>query len=351
MISADNLALAIKSHSIEWLFFILVCSVLAGCGGSTEPVQLQGQAMGTTWHVTYLPESSNLSSAAAQGEMASLLERVEASMSTYRAESEISRFNRGLVGDWVQVSADFFRVLQAAIAVGEVSRGAYDVTVGPLVRRWGFGPGPQPQTLPSALEIKILQKMTGQHYLRLEAVPGRIMKTADVELDLSSVAKGYAVDLLAEYLASQGVNNYLVEVGGELRLAGNSPRGDAWRVAVEQPDGMDSGVAAALSLTDTAVATSGDYRNFFEREGRRYSHTIDPRTGFPVDHALVSVTVVHSSAMLADAWATSLSVLGPDEGMEVAQQAGLAVYFISRQANGFVASHTPGFAPLLGAAN
>ena len=167
---------------------------------------------------------------------------------------------------------------------------------------------------------------------------------------MSSLAKGYAVDRVAEWLSAQGIRRYMVEVGGEMRLSGLSGRGDPWRIAIEEPKTSERSIAITLSLTDMAIATSGDYRNYFEAEGRRYSHSIDPKTGYPVTHDLVSVTVVHQSCMMADAWATALTVLGAEKAMAVAQAQGLAVYFIRRLDDEFVHSHTPLFSAYLPAA-
>jgi len=239
-------------------------------------------------------------------------------MSTYRDDSEISRFNASAPGAWFTVSHSFYNVLSTALVVGRNSEGAYDVTVAPLVDLWGFGPGPAIDTPPSEAAIARLMERVGQDNLRLDGENLWVKKLTALSLDFSSLAKGYAVDVIANWLAQRGIDRFLVEVGGEMRMSGMSGRGDPWRIAIEQPDSSGRSVAAAVSLTDVAVATSGDYRNYFEVDGRRYSHSIDPRTGHPVAHDLVSVTVVHPSAMLADAWATALTVLGAEQGMAVA---------------------------------
>lgn len=303
--------------------------------------------MGTTWHVTYV----TLDNLPGEGEVLAgieaRLEEVNASMSTYREDSEISLVNAAPPDTWVGISAGFYRVLSTALDVGRSSEGAYDVTVGPLVNLWGFGPQPAPDAVPDPARVAALLQQVGQEKLRLDGEGVRVRKLADVSLDFSSLAKGYAVDQVALWLQEQGITRYLVEVGGEMRVAGLSGRGDPWRIAIEEPEIDARGVAAAIELSDRAIATSGDYRNFFELDGRRYSHSIDPRTGFPVAHELVSVTVVHPSAMVADAWATALIVLGPQRAAEVAESQGLAVYFIQRDGGGFAHSHTAGFARYL----
>ena len=344
MTSADK----ISSHFGRWLF-ILFClsSGLFGCSAGDDVSRLGGRTMGTSWAVSYLPGSDSPSNEHLQRGAAAVLVEINASMSTYRPKSEISRLNREEPGEWFEVSAGFFEVLQAALAMGTASDGAYDVTVGPLVDRWGFGPGHKLDNVPSDSEIQSLLTSVGQVKLQLDPSGPAVLKTANLSLDFSSIAKGYAVDRVAEYLKLQHVDNFLVEVGGELRLSGRSGRGDDWRIAIEQPDGGVQDVARTIALTDTAVATSGDYRNYFELNDKRYSHSIDPRTGHPIDHDLVSVTVIHPSAMMADGWATALAVLGSVRAMEVAQEQGLAVYFIRRDGDDFPSSHSEAFAKYL----
>lgn len=339
-----------KSHSPGWLFCVglLLALALAGCGPSGgEAVQLGGRTMGTTWSATYLPVDGGPAAEAVQAALQTRLDAVNASMSTYREDSEISGLNRAPVGEWFAVSEAFLAVLRAALDIGARSEGAYDVTVAPLVDLWGFGPGEGAGGVPSAAAIQALLPRVGQQYLEIDRDASRVRKTRPVSVDFSSIAKGYAVDELARYLRGQRIADFLVEVGGEMRLSGVSPRGDAWRIAVEQPTADARAPAVALRLGNAAVATSGDYRNFFEMDGRRYSHSIDPRSGYPVAHDLVSVTVVADTAMAADAWATALEVLGADDAMRVANAQALAVYFIRRQGDDFVASHSAAFAPYL----
>ena len=226
------------------------------------------------------------------------------------------------------LSGPLATVLEAAIAVAGHSRGAYDITVAPMVNLWGFGPGGG-ERVPTAADIAEQRAVSGMDALEFDVARSRLRMREARQLDLSSLAKGYAVDQLALWLESEGVTDYLVEIGGEIRVAGRSPRGGAWRLAIERPHPAGGEPMAALSLSRGAVATSGNYRNFFEVDGRRYSHQIDPRTGAPVTHSLVSVTVVADSALYADAWATALSVLGLAEAMEVAQQQRLAAYLVS----------------------
>lgn len=338
-----------RSHSPEWLFCWLaaalaVLAALTGCARAPETVKLAGATMGTTWHVTYVQGEQPVRPGEVQQAVQAQLDAVNQSMSTYRPDSEISRINAGPTGEPVALSDSFLDVLRVALDVGRRSGGAYDVTVGPLVNLWGFGPGEQVNEPPPAPAIQLAMQRVGQDRLALQGA--ELTRHVDAYLDFSSLAKGYAVDRVAQALASMGLGRFLVEVGGEMRLSGASPRGTPWRIAIERPDVGGRMVATGLDLTDIAIATSGDYRNFFEVDGRRYSHTIDPRTGYPVAHTVVSVTVLHEQAVYADAWATALSVLG-DQARAVALEQGLAVYFIHRVDGELVHSHTPAFAPYL----
>ncbi|MEZ5572323.1 MAG: FAD:protein FMN transferase [Halioglobus sp.] len=303
--------------------------------------------MGTSWHVSYIPADESPNEGRLRAGIEDQLEKVNRDMSTYREDSEIRQFSAAATDTWITPSADFYRVLTTALDVGTKSEGAYDITVAPLVDLWGFGPDGSISQPPSDQRINEIRARVGQRQLRVDAERRRVMKLRELSLDFSSLAKGYAVDQVAEWLRTQGVSRFVVEVGGEMRLSGLSGRGDPWRIAIERPESDDRAVAATMHLTDVAVATSGDYRNYFEANGHHYSHTIDPRTGYPVAHDLVSVTVVHPSCMLADAWATALTVLGADRAMAVAQEQGLAVYFIRRVDDGFVHSQTPSFSGYL----
>jgi FAD:protein FMN transferase len=330
-----------------WAVCLLALCLLASCTKEVAPEQLSGATMGTTWHLSYLDAPKDVTPENVQQGFADVLERINDSMSTYRQDSEISRFNVLEPNNWVKTSPEFFHVLTTALDVGQRSKGAYDITVAPLVNLWGFGPGAQTSQRPDDAAIAAARELVGQQNLRVDKENFSVLKQAALSLDFSSLAKGYAVDQLAQWLLDHGIERFMVEVGGELRLAGLSGRGDPWRIGIEQPDNSGRSVAATLQLTDVGMATSGDYRNFFEVDGSRYSHLIDPRSGYPVAHDLVSVTVVHPDCMLADAWATALTVLGAEQAMSVAQAQGLAVYFIRRIDDGLAHSYTPLFAPYL----
>lgn len=324
-----------------------VWAAAVSCGVAAPEVRFSGETMGTTYHVTIANPST--SAARWQPAIDTLLERVNDLMSTYRVESELSRVNHGPAGEWIPVSPELHRVLRAAAEVSEWTGGAFDATVGPLVNLWGFGPVDRGVRLPTAGEIAAARERTGPGLLALRDEPPAVRKgRADVYVDLSAIAKGFGVDEVAALLDGRGARNYLVEIGGEVRVRGVNARGGPWRVAVERPDAGVRGFSGVLALTDRAVATSGDYRNYFERDGRRYSHAIDPRTGEPVDHDLALVTVVDTSTMMADGWATGLLVLGPEEGYRLAERFGLAALFVRRTDSGLVAHATPTFTPYLG---
>ena len=330
---------------MQWLFCFLVLPLLAACSGEERPQQLSGYALGTSWHVTIVPNGAEVDLAIVRALVDGQLDRVNRSMSTYLPDSEINRFNNSTINTWQAPSADFLAVLDAAIDIGDKTAGGYDITVGPLVDLWGFGPGEPLVGMPSRAAVAEAREKVGLGSLERKANEARRIK--DIQLDFSSIAKGYAVDLVTEALQANGLENLLVEVGGEIRVTGTSPRGGAWRVAVEQPIPERREVATAISLSEKSVATSGDYRNYFDLNGRRYSHTIDPRTGYPVRHDLVSVTVVHDSAMLADAWATALIVLGAEGAAKLAEEQGLAVYFIRSVGDDYAASHSTAFGEYL----
>ncbi|MEJ2603460.1 MAG: FAD:protein FMN transferase, partial [Gammaproteobacteria bacterium] len=266
-------------------------------------------------------------------------------MSTWREDSEVSRFNAADGAEWFPVSEDTAALVAMANAVSRMSAGAFDITVGPVVDLWGFGPGEVRVVPPDQSEIEAALARVGYEAVESRDEPPALRKAgATVAVDLSAIAKGHAVDRVAAVLDQAGMPDYLVEVGGEVRVKGRNRFGDPWTVAIEDPLAAGREVHRVLNVTDTAIATSGDYRNFFRYEGKRYSHTIDPRTGWPVSHELVSVTVLDDSAALADALATALLVLGPEAGGELAGRAEVAAYFIVRSEEGVSARWTPAFA-------
>ena len=322
---------------------LVAALLVAACSQQPRVARLSGASMGTTWNVTVVAPGA-ISDDALRTLVQVELDAVEHSMSTWKPDSELSRLNRSAPGVWVEVSAPLATVLSAALELWQASDGAFDVTVAPLVRLWGFGPDAAAEP-PTQAQLAMTRRRVGSQWIRLEG--RRVLRQHPVEIDLSAIAKGYAVDRVADTLFDAGHENFLVEVGGEVRIAGHNPHGDPWRLGVERPDAGSREVAMRLALSAGAVATSGDYRNFIEYNGTRRSHTIDPRTGAPVTHGLASVTVVSETAMYADGWATALDVLGTTDGLALARQRGLAALFIMRTADGFEVHATPAFEPLL----
>jgi thiamine biosynthesis lipoprotein len=314
----------------------LIVLVAAGAGlGLLRPeppvteLHMTGRTMGTTYNVKYRPTQNSPSLKTIQTDVDALLGEINHIMSTYDPESELSRFNRMRTTDWVSASAPLRDVLKTALEIGAQSEGAFDITVGPLVNLWGFGPEVHPDRIPRETDIAAARTRSGLDKIALsETQPAMRKHRPDVFLDLSGIAKGYGVDRVAELMTARGIEHYVVEIGGEIRVRGLKDHDIPWRIAIEKPLSGERSVQTILSLSDIALATSGNYRNFFEIAGRRYSHAIDPTTGWPVDHHLVSVTVLADTSMRADAWATAFQVLGPERGMAIAERLNLPVLFV-----------------------
>ncbi|SPC20052.1 FAD:protein FMN transferase [Cupriavidus taiwanensis] len=307
-----------------------------------------GPTMGTSWSVAALLPPDADAGAIGAG-IRAVLGRVIAQMSNWEADSDLSRFNRAPSGSWHALPADAFAVLQAALQVARDSGGAYDPSAGPLVDLWGFGPAPARRAPPSPDDVQAARGRCGWARIEIDAAGRRAWQPGGVALDFCAIAKGFAVDAVARYLCEQGLEHHLTEIGGELRGHGVKPDGMPWWVALEAPPGAGSDDAqqTLVALHGLSVATSGDYRRYFDSDGRRYAHTIDPRTGYPASHALASVTVIHPQCMLADALSTALTVLGPDAGMAHARRHGVAARFLVRTANGFLEHLSPAFAAML----
>jgi thiamine biosynthesis lipoprotein len=256
-----------------------------------------------------------------------VLDVVDLAMSTYKAESELSLFNRLPAGQEARASQELWTVLHTSRQIWQQSAGAFDPSVGPLVDLWGFGPQMTDDRIPQDDEITRALASIGYQHLILNTDKQLISKEMPLRLDLSAVAKGYAVDQVADLLEMLALSDYLVEVGGEMRVSGLNPKGQPWRIAIETPDALGQ-VDNIIALTSAAVATSGDYRNYFEKDGKRYSHSIDPRTGRPIEHRLASVTVVADRCIDADAWATAFLVMGDQAALEIANQQSIAVYML-----------------------
>lgn len=332
-----------KEHTIALL---VMSSLLGGCG-EPDYLSLSGPTMGTTFVIKARPASS-INAEQLQQHVTQLLATINATMSTYDNNSELSRLNRNPSTEWIDASPELMLVLRAALEVSELSQGAFDVTVGPLVNVWGFGPNRQKDQIPSADEIAAAQQRIGYQQLRLRNNPPAVRKQrSDIYIDLSAIAKGHAVDEIGTLLERYEITDYLVDIGGELLAKGRNAQGENWRIAIEKPNSEERAIQRTVRISDRGMATSGNYRNFFELKGQRYSHIINPHSGWPIKHDLASVTVISSSAMQADALATMLLVLGADKGLQLAQEQQLAAFFIMIENNSFTEKSTAAFQPYL----
>jgi len=324
----------------------LCCFSLLACTPNDQPrvYRLEGRTMGTTYHITaVLRGSQSVAENTLQMDVDKLLENVNQIMSTYIPDSELSMLNQLPVGQAIVVSQPLFDILEMSERVSVLSGSAFDVTVGPLVNLWGFGPKGLPTKKPSQQALMEARSRVGHQFVELDINKRQVSKRAEVYIDLSAIAKGYGADAIAVLFLRYGINDYMIELGGELAVAGKNPAGIPWRIGVEQPTLVQTGVVEAVSVPSGGIATSGDYRNYFELEGKRYSHTINPNTGVPIEHTLASVTVVAESAAMADALATAINVLGPEAGYELALKNKVAAYFIIRHENGFISKSSPEF--------
>lgn len=318
---------------------------LAGCEPAEAPLPvLTGSTMGTTYRVTLADQPLTVEPDDIRQAIDERLDRLEDRLSTYRPESDISRFNQAAPGPWIEVAEPLVRLARYAKTLYTASGGAFDPTVGPLVNLWGFGPEAGSQALPTDQVLAQARGRVGMTHLQWRDAPPALRKSAPVYLDYSAIAKGYGVDVVAELLEARELGNFLVEIGGELVGRGHKPGGEPWRVAIEQPVDEARQIGQVLRLPDRALATSGDYRNFRVIDGKRYSHTIDPRTGYPVGHDLHSVSVLADSCLEADGLATMLLVMGPQEGLAYARKHGLAALFISGEQGAYTKEHTDSFA-------
>jgi len=329
-------------------FFIVVLALLAASCSSQneEPHFFSGQIMGTTYQVTVVADGAPLSDDLGESIKAVLVD-IDGKMSTYKPESELSRLNRAPLDEPLSVSAELMDVLALAMDIHRDSNGAFDPSVGPLVDLWGFGPSIHEDRVPSADGIAERLASLGFATLELARESSTVTKHKDISIDLSAIAKGYAADKVGELLRAQGLTNYMVEVGGEMALSGHNSRGTPWRIAVERPAAGLREIQEVVLVSDAGLATSGDYRNYFEKNGKRYSHTIDPRTGYPIDHRLASITVVASSSALADALATALMVKGEEEALRYAQEREIAIMTLSKRDDTFIERFSPAFEPYL----
>lgn len=357
-----------QAHRALFVGMSLALSItLAGCQPAGEPkasqqqaevpsIRLSGVAYNSmAWQVSLTALPVTISREQLQAALQKQLDDANAVLSTYQPNTELMRFNRASTNQWHDIGATLqhalSRALQVSAQMGSLTSAAdaYDITISPVVNLWGFGAAGKTTTVPSDAAIAQAMANVGWQNVQLESKRNRAQKLKAVSIDLSSVGEGAAVDALSETLQSYGVKDFLISVAGTLKTRGVRADGSPWRIAIERPDGSGS-PEQLVSLNDGSLSTSGSYRNYFERNGVRYSHTIDARTGKPMRHTGVSVTVVSpvsNDATLADAWATALNVLSPDVALSVADTLGLAIYVIEQNGQGFNARHSAAFIPYL----
>lgn len=318
---------------------MLLAGLLAGCGEKIE--EFGGPTMGSHYSLKYLAGEGTPEPAALKAVVDGLLAEVDQQMSTWRTDSDISQFNRLPAHSCRAMPAAVLELVRAGDELSRESDGAFDLTLEPLLDLWGFGPQSRGEQVPSTEALAEARQRIGHQHLQIGEQ--RLCKDAAVQLDLNSIAAGYTVDRIAARLAELGVTSYLLDVTGEVRAAGRKPDGAPWRIAIEAPRDDRQVAQKVLALDGLGVSTSGDYRNYFEEGGRRYSHTLDPQTGTPITHRLASVTVVDPSTLRADGLSTLLMVLGPERGYAFAERADIAAFFVTRTDQGFATRATPAF--------
>jgi len=327
--------------------FVFCLSITSCTSESSYEYLVRGETMGTTYSVkmVFAQIQSSVELAVYESKIESVLERVDYLMSTYREDSEVSILNNLKENQSLSLSSQTYEVLLSSQELSKLTNGFFDITVGPLVNLWGFGPDFRLDSVPNDENILAVKERVNWKAISLSE--GAVTKSQSVYVDLSAIAKGYAVDSVAKLLKLLKVNNFLVEVGGEISVLGLNKFGKAWILGIEQPNTVGRKAYTTISLTENSLATSGDYRNYFEKDGRRYSHTINPKTGYPVEHNLASVSVIANTCMESDALATALMAMGEVEGYQFALKQGINAYFIYREGDQFKTVYTPGFKPFL----
>ncbi len=338
-----------KKYKIYGIFFILI-SVLISCTGEDKTsdrklIAFTGLTMGTTYAVK-IAEKQQLPDkeiAALKQSVDLVLIEVNRQMSTYIPESEISQFNNLTKSEWLDISDDFAFVLDQSIRICNLTDNSLDITIGPVVNLWGFGPEQRPHTIPTDEEVENRMQSVGIDNLELRPDPPTVKKNIPhLMVDLSSTAKGFGVDKVFNLLTELGYKNVMVEIGGEVRTSGKNQKSELWKIGISTPDQSGS-IEKVVPLSNIAMATSGDYWNYFEEDGIRYSHTIDPITGRPITHKLASVTVFDSTCLQADGLATGIFVMGPEKGYNFVVEMELAAYMIVKSDTGFEITKSPKF--------
>lgn len=324
---------------------LAVVAALAGCDRGDPLESFGGPTMGSTYSIKYVRHAALAAPDEVQAEVEGILAQIDRQMSTYRSDSDIERFN-DLPADRCQaMPAAVLQLVRVGRQLSRASQGSFDLTVEPLLDLWGFGPQGRGEQVPEDEALARARQRVGYQHLRIDG--DLLCKDAAVEVDFNSIAAGYAVDRIAARFEAMGIDDYLVEVTGELKAAGRKPDGSAWRIALEEPRDDRQVAERIIEIDGYGVSTSGDYRNYFQHDGQRYSHTFDARTGKPVEHGLASVTVVHPAALMADGLSTLLLILGPERGWDYAEKHDIAAFFVIRADTGFVTRSNRAFDRLL----
>lgn len=330
----------------RWGGLVVLAGVLSGCGNGDSLERFDGPTMGSRYSIQYVRHASTPGPKAVQAEVENILADVDRQFSTYRSDSDIERFNNLPANHCQKMPAPILELIRVGEQLSSQSDGSYDLTVEPLLNLWGFGPQAREEKVPSAEALAEVQQRVGHRHLRIDG--DQLCKDAAVEVDFNSIAAGYAVDTIAARLEALGIHDYLAEATGELKAVGKKLDGSPWRIALEEPRDDQQVAERVIAVDGYGVSTSGDYRNYFEQGGRRYSHTFDARTGTPVLHTLASVTVIHPSALMADGLSTLLLILGPERGWDYAQTHDIAAFFVIRADTGFVTRTNQAFERLAG---
>ncbi|MDH0302198.1 MULTISPECIES: FAD:protein FMN transferase [unclassified Pseudomonas] len=320
---------------------LLSLLLLSACNQGPTLERFGGPTMGSSYSIQYVRQPGGPAPAQVQAEVEGILQAIDTRYSTYRGDSAVSRFNQLPANQCLPIDADLLELVSFGQHLAEQSQGAFDLTVEPLLDLWGFGPQAREMHVPDSQAVASARQRVGYRHLRIEG--DALCKDAAVELDFNSIAAGHAVDLIAERLQGMGIDSFLAEATGELKAVGRKPDGSTWRVALELPQEDRQIARQVIDVQGLAVSTSGDYRHYFEDNGRRYSHTFDARLGRPVEHDLASVTVLDASALRADGYSTLLLVLGPRQGWDFAVAHGIAAVLVTRAEGGFVSRSTPAF--------
>ncbi len=329
----------------KFLFLALIGGV-SGCGNSGAMESFGGPTMGSTYSIKYVRHADLPAPVEVREAVEKILADVDRQMSTYRSDSDIERFNAMPANQCQIMPASILELVRVGEQLSVQSEGSFDLTVEPLLNLWGFGPQAREEKVPSAEALTEARQRVGYTHLRIQG--DQLCKDAAVEVDFNSIAAGYTVDTIAARLEEKGIHDYLVEVTGELKAAGSKPDGSSWRIALEEPRDDRQVAERIIAVDGYGVSTSGDYRNYFEQGGRRFSHTFDARTGSPVSHTLASVTVIHPSALMADGLSTLLLILGPERGWDYAEKHDVGAFFVIRADTGFVTRGSHAFERLSG---